>query len=282
MGLSQLIRARSSPPDQTPSEAPGLVQALPRGFPAVLVEYVRSYNPATGGYTNRHAPDGVDYASVEVEVGLLWHALTLLLRPRRVLETGTYRGFSTCCLAHALKAAHADDPRTSVVTIDPEPRDHLWIDTPLADIIRYIPKTSQDAAPEFAARLRVVRDNARGSDGGPALFDLLVLDSDHHYDTIISELSLFEPMLEVGGHILLHDSLYYDGVGRAVEQLRASARFETLTLDSPRTHGVPGCRPPGVTLVRKARDGEPLAADPRFRGLHVGERLQAALLREAR
>ena len=143
-------------------------------------------------------PDGVDYASVEVEVGLLWHALTLPAAAKSAGDRHLPRVFDVLSRARASGARRrfADQRRP----IDPEPRNHLWIDTPLADIIRYIPKTSQDAAPEFAARLRVVRDNARG-DGGPALRPVPSSTSGpplrHHHQRAIA----FEPMLEVGGHI---------------------------------------------------------------------------------
>ena len=81
---------------------------------------------------------------------------------------------------------------------------------------------------------------------------MLVLDSDHHYDTIMTELVLYEPLLNAGGTILFHDSLFFDGVGAAVQQVLANPRFQGLTLDSPR-RAIPGQRCPGVTIVRKVR-----------------------------
>lgn len=232
-------------------------------LPRKLTEYMRTYDRQTGGYISPGAAADApqDYASVEVEVGQLWYSLVMLLRPSNVLETGTYRGFSTCCIAAALQALGGG---RSVVTIDPEARDHLWKGTSLTEMIRYIPKMSQDAQADVQGRT----------------FDMLVLDSDHHYGTIMSELTIFEPMLRDGGSILMHDSLYYDGVGLAVKQLRANPRFESVTLDTPRTHGVQGCRPPGVTIVRKARSGEPLLTlDSALTSVHVGNRLAPAVLR---
>jgi predicted O-methyltransferase YrrM len=233
-------------------------------FPPRVVEYIRTYDPATGGYADPSSGLPVDFASVELEVGMLWHALVMLLRPSRVLETGTYRGFSTCCIAAAMETLGTrEGGDRSIITIDPQPRDHLWLGTPLAAHIEYIPAKSQDAAP---------RVNGRE-------FDMLVLDSDHHYATIMRELILFEPLLVAGGTILLHDSLYFDGVGLAVRQLRANPRFETLTLDSPRTHGVAGCRPPGVTLIRKLRSGDPaLDFQERLADVFVGNRLDTPIL----
>ena len=236
-------------------------------LPRKLTEYMRLYDRETGGYLPQGArPNSTsnmdrDYASVEVEVGMLWSSLVLLLRPAQVLETGTYLGFSTSCIAAALRALGGE---RQIVSIDPEPREHLWLGTPLARLVQYIPKFSQEAAADVAGRS----------------FDMLVLDSDHHYGTIMAELAIFEPILRDGGTILMHDSLYYDGVGLAVKQLRENPRFECVTLDTPRTHGVKGCRPPGVTIVRKARSGAPvLQVDPALVKVNVGNRLSPPVLR---
>ncbi|MCB9844838.1 MAG: class I SAM-dependent methyltransferase [Phycisphaeraceae bacterium] len=228
-------------------------------LPARVRRFEQSYNRRTGAYVPGSGRS--DYGSVEVEVGRLWHALVMLLRPRTVLETGTYFGYSTCCIAAALR--DLGGPRR-IITIDPQAREHLWRGSDLEPLIEWMPMRSQEAAPRLA-----------GTE-----FDLLVLDSDHHYQTVMEELVVFEPMLRPGGAILLHDSLYFDGVGQAVRAMESNPRFECVTLDSPRTHGRPRCRRPGVTLVRKARKGRPsLRLDPEKLDLHVGDVQTRPLLR---
>lgn len=218
------------------------------------------YNPETGGYRPRLRAQE-DYGSVEVEVGRLWYAMVLLLRPKFVLETGTYFGYSTCMIAAGLRDLGDD---RLVTTIDPEERDHLWMGTRLAPYVRWIKARSQDAAEELAG----------------SKFDLLVLDSDHHYNTIIDELRLYEPMLRKGGCILLHDTLFFDGVGAAVKQLQNNPKFEVVTLPSPRTHGDLRGRKPGVTIVRKIREkGPAIAFERQYDGLFVGNPHEPALLR---
>ena len=225
-----------------------------------ILDYEENYDRSVGGW---RVNGGICFASVELEVGRLWHSLVLLLQPHLVLETGTFKGYSTACIASALMSLGG--PRR-VITIDPHPQDgQIWAGTELETVVTQRRQFSQDAHPDL------VRSRTQ--------FDMLVLDSDHTYDTIMSELMLYEPMLKVGGSILLHDSLYFDGVGAAVRQLLANPRFQGLTLDSPR-HAIPGDRCPGITIVRKDRGGSPeLRFDPRYQGWNRGDQMTPAYLR---
>jgi predicted O-methyltransferase YrrM len=225
-----------------------------------ILDYEESYERSLGGW---HDNGTINYASVELEVGRLWHSLVLLLQPRMVLETGTYKGYSTACIASALASLGGD---RRVITIDPCPQGgQVWEGTELESIITLRRQMSQEAFGDlFLSKVR---------------FDMLVLDSDHHYDTIMTELMLYEPLLNVGGTILLHDSLFFDGVGAATRQLLANPRFQGLTLDSPR-HALPNQRCPGVTIVRKDREGAPeLYMDKRYCGWEVGDPFSTPLLR---
>jgi predicted O-methyltransferase YrrM len=229
--------------------------------PAIL-EYERRYDRTVGGWREEGT---LRFGSVELEVGRLWHSLILLLQPRMILETGTFRGYSTACIASALASLGGD---RRVITIDPEPKEDLvWAGSGLESVITLRRQLSQEAFGElYLAKSR---------------FDMLVLDSDHHYDTIMTELMLYEPLLNVGGTILLHDTLFFDGVGAATRQLLANPRFQGLTLDSPR-HEFPGHRCPGVTIVRKDREGQPeLYLDRRYAGWNVGDPFSPPLLRGA-
>ncbi len=224
-----------------------------------IVDYEKSYERSVGAW---RVDGSISFSSVELEVGRLWHALVMLLQPRMVLETGTHQGYSTACIASALVSLGG--PRR-VITIDPYPQEgQIWAGNELESVVTLRREFSQDAYPDLLeSRTR---------------FDMLVLDSDHCYDTIMKELVLYEPLLDVGGTILFHDSLFFDGVGAAVEQVLANPRFQGLTLDSPR-QGAPGERCPGITLVRKVRDGSPeLRMDSKFQGWNVGDPLTSAYL----
>jgi predicted O-methyltransferase YrrM len=225
-----------------------------------ILRYEKTYERAVGGWRENSS---ISFASVELEVGRLWHALVILLQPRLVLETGTFKGYSTACIASALASLGGE---RRVITIDPYPQDgQIWSGTELEAFVSLRRQQSQDAVSDLS------RLGTR--------FDMLVLDSDHHYDTIMTELMLYEPLLNVGGTILMHDSLFFDGVGAATRQLVSNRRFQGITLDSPR-RAIPNDRCPGVTIVRKERDGYPeLYFDNRYAGWEVGDRTMPPLLR---
>lgn len=248
-------------------------QAVDKAFlpyPPELVEFERLYDPETGGW---HVPPGiitinqfnkelyptVFYDSVEREVGHFYHAIVKMLKPTLILETGVSRGYSTTCVASALfevgNSGH-------IYAIDPADYPHIWPDN-LKEYITWIPKCSQDSLPD-------VNMNK---------YDLLIIDSLHDYDTCAWEVINFEPLLKVGGIILMHDSLCFDGVGAVVCQLISNPRFEVMTLNTPRTHGNPQSRCPGLTMVRKLKDGRPIVEfENKFSGWFVGDTLTVPYL----
>ena len=238
----------------------GVASASHAQIHEAILEYEETYERTVGGWREG---DMISFASVELEVGRLWHSLLMLLQPRLVLETGTFKGYSTACIASALASLGGN---RRVITVDPAPQPgQVWEGTDLESIITLHRQFSQDTfADLYLAKTQ---------------FDMLVLDSDHHYDTIMRELVLFEPLLKEGGSILLHDSLFFDGVGAAVRQLLNNPRFQGVTLDTPR-QAMPGQRCPGVTIVRKIRHGEPaLVMDRRYLGWDVGDPFSTPYLR---
>ena len=232
-------------------------------MPPKVLAYESRYHPATGGF---RSPQGaLTYGPVELEVGRLWYSLVMLHRPVLVLETGTHEGYSTACIASALRLLGGE---RTVMTIDPEPLDQVWTDTGLDSHICMVRKKSQDAKEDVAAHL------------AGRQFDILVLDSDHHYDTIMDEIMIYEPMLREGGLMLLHDTLFFDGVGMAVEQVIQNERFECMTLDTPRHHEYNTLRSPGITLARKKRSGSPVFEfNEAHRGVFHGDVAVPAYLR---
>jgi len=205
-------------------------------FPRSLQQFEATYDHRTGGWSDGSSQTGVSYGSIELEVGRVLYGIVRLLSPSRILETGSHLGYSTCCLAQAMMDNSAlrgemAPAKGSIITLDPWVVPHLWDNTPLAEIIEWLPRMSSDELPEFCQQT----------------YDMLVLDSDHSYETIIGELIRFEPLLVDGGVILMHDGLYFDGVGAALKQIYSNPRFETVTLDSPRRHehgasGARGCQ----------------------------------------
>lgn len=230
-------------------------------LPIKLFNYEKLYDKRTGGWYDADTK-GICYGSVELEVGRFYYAFVQLLQPKMVLETGVFNGYSTSCIAAALKNLNNGG---QIFGIDPARLPHMWEDTDLKSLITWIPTLSQDAIPLIEGKK----------------FDILVLDSDHSYKTVMWELIHFEKYLEVGGHILMHDSLYFDGVGAAVKQLYRNPRFEVITFNSPRRHGNDKSRCPGVTIVRKIAEGSPaLEFEKEFETWVIGNAESTPYLRE--
>ncbi|MGH7999995.1 MAG: class I SAM-dependent methyltransferase [Brasilonema sp.] len=230
-------------------------------LPVRLLNYEKLYDKRTGGWYDINLK-GITYGSVELEVGRFYYAFVQMTQPKLVLETGVFNGYSTSCVAAALKDLNNGG---HIFGIDPSHMPHIWENTDVKSFITWIPTLSQDAIPFIEGKK----------------FDLLVLDSDHSYKTVMWELINFEKYLEVGGHILMHDSLYFDGVGAAVKQIYKNPRFEVITLNSPRTHGNDKGRCPGVTVVRKIAEGFPaLEFEQEFDTWEVGNAESTPYLRD--
>ena len=227
------------------------------------------YERSTGGWRmppwldkdNAFSPEKVEewslqcpiwFSPVEREVAWFYESFIKLVGARTVLETGTNAGYSTARIACGLRYNGND---SIVYTFDIGPAEHIFLGTELEKYVKFIQGSSLEA--EFDNTIEL---------------DLMILDSDHTYDTIIKEIIRFEPQLKVGGTMLLHDSIYFDGVGHAVIQLMKSDRFEVITLPTPRDNGI-GSRRPGLTIVRKVKaqiNGSDLRFEQEWSGIEIG------------
>lgn len=215
-----------------------------QGFSDRMNAVIDSYDPASGCYRN---PDGsLDPCHTEIETLETWGGLLRCIKPKVVVETGVYFGLSTCYIAAALRDSKV--PGAKVHSIDPWQLEHYWRDSELMPYIDYMPLTSQEAAPRIA-HLEI---------------DVLFIDSIHTYDQSSWELMTFEPQVREGGYIIMHDSLYFDGVGRTAKHLYDNPRFEAITIETPRTSPASTIAKPvpmGCTIARKVRRGAPIVRD---------------------
>lgn len=148
-------------------------------------------------------------ASIAPEVGLLIHALVVNMRPRTVIETGTCLGASTMWIAAALAASTGGVVHTFDTFEDPED----------ARLRR---------APLFRDRLKKVRGRFRRAGlsdhirvhvgpSGPGVrgmhgaflagggVQLAFIDADHTARGVAEDLAAVEPVLRLGGYLMLHD-----------------------------------------------------------------------------
>jgi len=185
----------------------------------------------------RESCSALQYDCVEPPVADLLYSLVVNTRSRRILETGTSRGFSTCHLAAGV--LFDADPATppQVVTIDPAPAPHLFFEgSRLAETIAVV---RADA---------LALDPRELSEGEP--FDFMFFDSLHTYAHLGGELARYLPELRTGGLFMLHDTMVYDGLGLAVLAMMGCRSVEALSLPTHRRHAE-ASRSPGVTVFRK-------------------------------
>ena len=225
---------------------------------SIRAEFEKLYDPKTGGWfipahlEQPFDPTCVDrwreefpanYAPVELEVGQFYYSLTKLLRPTLLLETGTHFGYSSHCIADALQE---NGDGGVLYTVDLVKENHLFRQTEHEDRVVFMHGNSLD----IDMGSFVGRDPRRGPAGMP-IFDMLVLDADHRYGGLIGEVNRYAPHLRVGGVMLLHDSMYFDGIGLVVRQLAETGFFDIVTLPTPRRHGIAAGRCPGLTIATK-------------------------------
>jgi len=173
-------------------------------------------------------PGHLVHASVEREVGNFLYWLARMVGAKRVLETGANQGYSTSMLACAVR----DNSGTEVVSIDINKNAFIYKNTELNSFVTFLHGSSLEVPVH-----------------GP--FDMMLLDSDHTYGTIMQEIVRFDSMLREGGLMCFHDSLCFDGIGIAIRQMRETGRYEMVNLDSPGKSNPFRC--PGVTVARKLR-----------------------------
>lgn len=167
--------------------------------------------------------------------GRLLKMLVSMIRPKNILEVGTFSGYSAICMAEGLE----EDGMVYTFEINDEQEDFTrpWIEkSPVADKIRFI---IGDAITE-APRLGVT-------------FDMAFIDGDKrtYRETYEMALSVLRP----GGYILADNTLW-DGhvVDHAYDhdaQTRGIETFNDAILDDKRVERVILPLRDGLTLIRK-------------------------------
>lgn len=184
--------------------------------------------------------------------GRLLKLLVLMLKPHRILEVGTFSGYSALCMAEGLKQLHlsalpqggdpagdADRPMLYTYEINDEMEDFTrpWIEqSPVAD---YIDFRIGDAVVE-APKLGLT-------------FDLAFLDGDKRtyveaYDTLL-------PLISAGGAILADNTLWdghvVDPAYDHDQQTVGIRRFNDHVAADPRVENVILPERDGMTLIVK-------------------------------
>ena len=168
--------------------------------------------------------------------GRLLTMLTRMVRPRRVLELGTFSGYSALCLAEGLPD---DDCRVDTIEINDEQedfiREHLVL-SPYGKRVTLHIGDARDIVPQLDAR-----------------FDLVFIDANkrqyvEYYDLVMD-------YLNDGGFIIADNTLWagkvVDPKAQREAQTRGIMAFNDHVKDDPRVEVVIIPVRDGLTLIRK-------------------------------
>lgn len=205
-----------------------------------LESYVLSHIDAEGDYlyrlyraTNIHTIHG-RMASGHLQ-GRLLKMLVTMIRPRNILEVGTFSGYSAICMAEGLD----DGGKVWTFEINDEQEDFTrpWIEgSPVADKIRFIIGDAITEAPKLGIE-----------------FDMAFIDGDKR--TYVETYEMVMSVLRPGGYILADNTLWdghvtdhaYDrdhqtvGIRRFNDHVAADKRVEKVILPLR----------DGLTIIRK-------------------------------
>ena len=167
--------------------------------------------------------------------GRLLKMLVRMVRPERILEVGTFSGYSAICMAEGL----GDGGMVYTYEIDDELEDFTrpWIEgSPVADKIRFIVGDAMKEAPRLGVE-----------------FDMVFLDGDKR--TYIEAYEMALKVLRPGGFILADNTLWD---GHVLEKPRPSDR-QTAGIEAFNDHVAADGRVEkvilplrdGLTLIRK-------------------------------
>ncbi len=205
-----------------------------------LERYLLSHIDPEGDYlyrlwraTNIHLLHG-RMASGHLQ-GRLLKMLVRMVRPERILEVGTFSGYSAICMAEGL----GDGGMVYTYEIDDELEDFTrpWIEgSPVADKIRFIVGDAMKEAPRLGVE-----------------FDMVFLDGDKR--TYIEAYEMALKVLRPGGFILADNTLWD---GHVLEKPRPSDR-QTAGIEAFNDHVAADGRVEkvilplrdGLTLIRK-------------------------------
>lgn len=189
--------------------------------------------------TLRELPSG-SWSSPITDVVML-AKIALCLKPKRILEVGSFRGYTTRILAE-----HTPDA-TRIVAFDRDPRHGgAYHDLPLAKRIeRRVGDVSEET---FAA-------DPRGH------YDLIFLDADHTYEAVKRDTTILLPLLASDGVFVWHDYANWgrfsrkNGVPEALHDLAERLPVAAVGGSWLAMHMAAWANEPGASRLVAARQG---------------------------
>ena len=205
-----------------------------------LEKYVLSHSEPEGGYlyrlyraTNIHTIHG-RMASGHLQ-GRLLKMLVQMIRPKNILEVGTFSGYSAICLAEGL----AEGGKVWTFEINDEMEDFTrpWLEgSPVAEYIEFRIGDANVEAPKLGVE-----------------FDMAFVDGDKR--TYVETYEMVLSLLRPGGFILADNTLWdghvIDPAYDRDHQTKGIRAFNDLIASDPRVEVVILPLRDGLTLIRK-------------------------------
>lgn len=154
--------------------------------------------------------------TTRAELEALYHLAAALPARANIVELGSYLGASTCFLA-----AGASPQQGTVTAID------RWRNETMPDGPRDTFEEFQRNIAGVADRVRIVRKHTHEittADLQPPVH-LGFIDADHSYEATRADAALLAPHIAPDGLLAFHDATTFEGVGRAVAELLATAQW---------------------------------------------------------
>lgn len=169
--------------------------------------------------------------------GRLLAMFSQMIKPRRVLEIGTFTGYSAICLAEGLAEGG------KIITIDKNEQ--------LKDMVEeYLKEAGVNSKVDF-----IIGDAMEEIPKLEGSFDLIYLDADkenysNYYELVIDR-------LETGGYLLADNVLWHGKVleedtGKLDTETKAIKEFNQLVNENPRVENVLIPIRDGLTILRKS------------------------------
>ncbi len=177
------------------------------------------------------------YGSIKFSDAYTLYRLLDKTRPKRMLEVGSFLGFSTRWLLEASR-----DLGSQLTAVDPNIR-HRVFDNPRGNVerfnhadlgtrleivtaffgkygasVRFHYKEELQQDQDFEAKLLAERPILDGSWG--RRFDFIFIDGDHSYESAYDNFCIARQLLEPGGTIAFHDVVTWKGVRQAFDELK--------------------------------------------------------------
>lgn len=198
--------------------------------------------------------------------GRLLKMLTAMVSPRRVLEIGTYAGYSALCIAEGLPAG---------ATLDT-----VEIDDEMEDFIR-----GRFAQSPYGSRITLhIGDIGEVASGLTPGYDMVFLDANKR--TYLQTFNLIRPLVRPGGFVVADNTLWDGKVADPVvnhdPQTLGICEFNDFVAADPMLEKVMLPLRDGLTLIRvDAPKVRRIAVVGMFDGVHAGHRFLLDALRRA-